>query len=122
MSAMLTSDATFSMEMFPFGHCLEGNGDVSSVWICHKKDKNEANGQNQAREWKEREKSRPKAYASLMGQPLLLDDKPKREGLIGLYQLVSNKLELVDKLFRAILVLVLSKGPMLILSYASLYV
>ncbi|GJR08349.1 hypothetical protein Tco_0791001 [Tanacetum coccineum] len=30
MSAMLSSDATFSMEMFPFGHCLEGNGDVSS--------------------------------------------------------------------------------------------
>ncbi|GKE42762.1 hypothetical protein Tco_1470046 [Tanacetum coccineum] len=31
MSAMLSSDATFSMEMFPFGHCPEGNGDVSSV-------------------------------------------------------------------------------------------
>ncbi|GJW04713.1 hypothetical protein Tco_1563569 [Tanacetum coccineum] len=30
MSAMLSSDATFSMEMFPFGHCPEGNGDVSS--------------------------------------------------------------------------------------------
>ncbi|GKF99554.1 hypothetical protein Tco_0301245, partial [Tanacetum coccineum] len=28
---MLSSDATFSMEMFPFGHCQEGNGDVSSV-------------------------------------------------------------------------------------------
>ncbi|GJV48647.1 ribonuclease H-like domain-containing protein [Tanacetum coccineum] len=27
---MLSSDATFSMEMFPFGHCPEGNGDVSS--------------------------------------------------------------------------------------------
>ncbi|GKE54453.1 hypothetical protein Tco_1489609 [Tanacetum coccineum] len=24
MSAMLSSDATFSMEMFPFGHCPEG--------------------------------------------------------------------------------------------------
>ncbi|GKA89447.1 hypothetical protein Tco_0811259 [Tanacetum coccineum] len=31
MPAMLTSDATFSMEMFPFGHCPEGNSDVSSV-------------------------------------------------------------------------------------------
>ncbi|GKG63505.1 hypothetical protein Tco_0643053, partial [Tanacetum coccineum] len=31
MSAMLSSDATFLMEMFPFGHCPEGNGDVSSV-------------------------------------------------------------------------------------------
>ncbi|GJZ92664.1 26S proteasome regulatory subunit 6A [Tanacetum coccineum] len=30
MSAMLSSDATFSMEMFPFGHCPKGNGDVSS--------------------------------------------------------------------------------------------
>ncbi|GJR52933.1 putative ribonuclease H-like domain-containing protein [Tanacetum coccineum] len=30
MSAMLSSDATFSMEMFPFGYCPEGNGDVSS--------------------------------------------------------------------------------------------
>ncbi|GKB15061.1 hypothetical protein Tco_0848984 [Tanacetum coccineum] len=28
----------------------------------------------------------------------LLDDKPKRDGLIGLYQLVFNKLELVDEL------------------------
>nr|GEV92359.1 uncharacterized mitochondrial protein AtMg00810-like [Tanacetum cinerariifolium] len=31
MSAMLSSDATFSMEMVPFGHCPEGNGDVSSA-------------------------------------------------------------------------------------------
>nr|GEX27835.1 retrovirus-related Pol polyprotein from transposon TNT 1-94 [Tanacetum cinerariifolium] len=30
MSAMLSSDAAFSMEMFPFGHCPEGNDDVSS--------------------------------------------------------------------------------------------
>ncbi|GJU06742.1 hypothetical protein Tco_1123172 [Tanacetum coccineum] len=30
MSAMLSSDATYSIEMFPFGHCPEGNGDVSS--------------------------------------------------------------------------------------------
>ncbi|GJU17596.1 hypothetical protein Tco_1145562 [Tanacetum coccineum] len=28
---MLSSDATFWMEMFPFGHCPEGNGDVSLV-------------------------------------------------------------------------------------------
>ncbi|GKE58437.1 hypothetical protein Tco_1497622 [Tanacetum coccineum] len=35
MSAMLSSDETFSMEMFPFGHCPEGNSDVSSV--CFKK-------------------------------------------------------------------------------------
>ncbi|GKA76899.1 hypothetical protein Tco_0783360 [Tanacetum coccineum] len=27
MLAMLSSDATFSMEMFPFRHCPEGNGD-----------------------------------------------------------------------------------------------
>nr|GEW70552.1 hypothetical protein [Tanacetum cinerariifolium] len=27
---MLSSDATFSMEMFPFGHCPERNGNVSS--------------------------------------------------------------------------------------------
>ncbi|GJU56235.1 hypothetical protein Tco_1229949 [Tanacetum coccineum] len=27
---MLSSDATFLMEMFPFGHCPKGNGDVSS--------------------------------------------------------------------------------------------
>ncbi|GJV11423.1 hypothetical protein Tco_1352964 [Tanacetum coccineum] len=31
MSAVISSDATFSMEMFPFGHCPEGNGDVSSI-------------------------------------------------------------------------------------------
>ncbi|GJU67947.1 gag-pol polyprotein [Tanacetum coccineum] len=28
---MLSSNATFSMEMFPFGHCPKGNGDVSLV-------------------------------------------------------------------------------------------
>ncbi|GKE88721.1 hypothetical protein Tco_1566196 [Tanacetum coccineum] len=33
---MLSSDVTFSMEMFPFEHCPEGNGDVSSVYGCHK--------------------------------------------------------------------------------------
>ncbi|GKC35567.1 hypothetical protein Tco_1047951 [Tanacetum coccineum] len=31
MSAMLSTDATFSMEIFPYGHCPEGNGDVSSA-------------------------------------------------------------------------------------------
>ncbi|GKB39582.1 hypothetical protein Tco_0884524 [Tanacetum coccineum] len=31
MLAMLSSVATILMEMFPFGHCPEGNGDVSSV-------------------------------------------------------------------------------------------
>ncbi|GJR36750.1 hypothetical protein Tco_1212434 [Tanacetum coccineum] len=31
MSTMLSSDASFRMEMFPFGHCPEGNGDVSSI-------------------------------------------------------------------------------------------
>ncbi|GJW49036.1 hypothetical protein Tco_0080682 [Tanacetum coccineum] len=36
MSTMLSSDATFSMEMFPFGHSPEGNGDVSSVYGCIK--------------------------------------------------------------------------------------
>ncbi|GJU74077.1 hypothetical protein Tco_1265482 [Tanacetum coccineum] len=30
MSAMLSSDATFSMEMFPFGHCPKEMVDVSS--------------------------------------------------------------------------------------------
>ncbi|GJX87468.1 hypothetical protein Tco_0339482 [Tanacetum coccineum] len=28
---MLSSDATFSMEMFPFGYCPKENGDVSSM-------------------------------------------------------------------------------------------
>ncbi|GJV63303.1 hypothetical protein Tco_1474131 [Tanacetum coccineum] len=31
MSTMLSSDTTFSMEMYPFGHCPEGNGDISST-------------------------------------------------------------------------------------------
>ncbi|GKC48004.1 hypothetical protein Tco_1065726 [Tanacetum coccineum] len=35
MSAMLSSDATFSIEMFPFGHCLKGNVDVSSVCFVY---------------------------------------------------------------------------------------
>ncbi|GJW89961.1 hypothetical protein Tco_0167514 [Tanacetum coccineum] len=41
MSAMLSSDATFSMEMFPFGHCPEGNGDISSVcFVCENNNNN----------------------------------------------------------------------------------
>ncbi|GKB23899.1 hypothetical protein Tco_0863300 [Tanacetum coccineum] len=40
------------------------------VWICYKKDKNKANtDKTEHREWKEREKTKPKAYTSLMGQP-----------------------------------------------------
>ncbi|GJQ89426.1 hypothetical protein Tco_0000565 [Tanacetum coccineum] len=38
MSAMLSSVTTFSMDMFPFGNCPEGNGDVSSVYGCLKGD------------------------------------------------------------------------------------
>ncbi|GJX35050.1 hypothetical protein Tco_0246607 [Tanacetum coccineum] len=35
MPAMLSLDTTFSMDMFPFGHCPEGNGGVSSVcFVC----------------------------------------------------------------------------------------
>ncbi|GKF52725.1 hypothetical protein Tco_0159635, partial [Tanacetum coccineum] len=44
MSAILSSDATFSMEMFPFGHCPEGNGDVSSV--CFIRENNNSNNNN----------------------------------------------------------------------------
>ncbi|GJT00512.1 hypothetical protein Tco_0821681 [Tanacetum coccineum] len=44
MSAILSSDATFSMEMFPFGHCPEGNGDVSSV--CFVRENNNSNNNN----------------------------------------------------------------------------
>ncbi|GJW01082.1 hypothetical protein Tco_1556333 [Tanacetum coccineum] len=41
MSAMLSSDGTFSMEMFPFGHCLEGNDDVSLVcFVCENNNNN----------------------------------------------------------------------------------
>ncbi|GJW53702.1 hypothetical protein Tco_0097787 [Tanacetum coccineum] len=41
MSAMLSSDATFSMELFPFVHCSEGNGDVSSVCsVCNNNNNN----------------------------------------------------------------------------------
>ncbi|GJV97924.1 hypothetical protein Tco_1549501 [Tanacetum coccineum] len=39
-------DATISMEMFPFGHCLEGNGDISSVCFVreYNKGKNKDGG------------------------------------------------------------------------------
>ncbi|GKC53480.1 hypothetical protein Tco_1076225, partial [Tanacetum coccineum] len=43
MSAMLSSDATFSIEMFPFGHCSEGNGDVSSVCFIRENNNNNNN-------------------------------------------------------------------------------
>ncbi|GJV23666.1 hypothetical protein Tco_1376361 [Tanacetum coccineum] len=39
MSAMLSSDATFSMEMFPFRHCPEGNGNVSLVCFVRQRKK-----------------------------------------------------------------------------------
>ncbi|GJY64378.1 reverse transcriptase domain-containing protein [Tanacetum coccineum] len=55
------SQATDSFVEIPSGEI--------KVWICHKEDKNEANEQNRAQEWKEREKPKPKAYLSLMGQP-----------------------------------------------------
>ncbi|GKD54262.1 hypothetical protein Tco_1287649 [Tanacetum coccineum] len=45
----------------------EAQGLVSD--IQQKGQKTEKNKQNQAREWKEYEKSKPKAYTSLMGQP-----------------------------------------------------
>ncbi|GJS45274.1 reverse transcriptase domain-containing protein [Tanacetum coccineum] len=44
MSAMLSSNATFSMEMFPFGHCPKGNGDVSLV--CSVRENNNNNNNN----------------------------------------------------------------------------
>ncbi|GJW29202.1 hypothetical protein Tco_0046077 [Tanacetum coccineum] len=40
MSAMLSLDATFSIEMFPFRHCPEGNGDVSSVCFVRENNNN----------------------------------------------------------------------------------
>ncbi|GJT49609.1 hypothetical protein Tco_0975766 [Tanacetum coccineum] len=49
MSAMLSSDATFSMEMFPFGHCPEGNGDVSSVCSV-RENNNNTNNNNKTNE------------------------------------------------------------------------
>ncbi|GKA20718.1 hypothetical protein Tco_0700707 [Tanacetum coccineum] len=39
MSTMLSSDATFSMEIFSYGHCPEGNGDVSSVCFVRERKK-----------------------------------------------------------------------------------
>ncbi|GJS20055.1 hypothetical protein Tco_0448687 [Tanacetum coccineum] len=44
MSVMLSSNATFLMDMFPFGHCPEGNGDVSSV--CSVRENNNNNNNN----------------------------------------------------------------------------
>ncbi|GJX61296.1 hypothetical protein Tco_0294196 [Tanacetum coccineum] len=41
--------------------------DVTAVRIFNKGTKLKQNGQNRAREWKEHEKSKPKAYTSLMG-------------------------------------------------------
>nr|GFA37088.1 hypothetical protein [Tanacetum cinerariifolium] len=46
--------------------CLASNG------YSTKRTKIRQNGQNQAREWKEREKSKSKAYTSLMGQTVLI--------------------------------------------------
>ncbi|GKF56474.1 hypothetical protein Tco_0166814, partial [Tanacetum coccineum] len=40
--------ATFSMEMFLFGHCPEGNGDVSSV--CFVRENNDSNNNNNKEE------------------------------------------------------------------------
>ncbi|GKA96067.1 hypothetical protein Tco_0818162 [Tanacetum coccineum] len=50
---MLSSDATFSMEMFPFEHCPEGNGDVSSV--CFIRENNNNNNNNNKRRKKTKE-------------------------------------------------------------------
>ncbi|GJY55633.1 hypothetical protein Tco_0986232 [Tanacetum coccineum] len=55
MSAMLSSDATFSMEMFPFGQCPEGNGDVSSVCpVCENNNNNNNNKEENERRWRRR--------------------------------------------------------------------
>ncbi|GKC27676.1 hypothetical protein Tco_1034970 [Tanacetum coccineum] len=43
---------------------------TDSVTDIAQKDKMKQNGQNRAREWKEYEKSKPKVYTSLMGQPV----------------------------------------------------
>ncbi|GJZ92608.1 hypothetical protein Tco_0664673 [Tanacetum coccineum] len=42
MLALTSSGASFLMEMFPFGHCPEGNGDVSSD--CLKGDSGDSGG------------------------------------------------------------------------------
>ncbi|GKD32135.1 hypothetical protein Tco_1242913 [Tanacetum coccineum] len=54
MSSMLSSDATFSMEMFPFGHCPEGNGDVSSVCFV-REDNNNNNKEEKTNEYRDDE-------------------------------------------------------------------
>ncbi|GJT48802.1 hypothetical protein Tco_0974959 [Tanacetum coccineum] len=43
MSAMLSSNATFSMEMFPFRYCPKGNGDVSLVYSVRENNNNNNN-------------------------------------------------------------------------------
>ncbi|GJX81119.1 hypothetical protein Tco_0329268 [Tanacetum coccineum] len=55
MSAMSSSDATFLMEMFPFGHCPEGNGDVSSVYIVRENNNNNNNNNNKEEKNKNRD-------------------------------------------------------------------
>ncbi|GKE98586.1 hypothetical protein Tco_0021937 [Tanacetum coccineum] len=48
---MLSSNATFSMEMFPFGHCPKGNGDVSLVCsVCENNNNNNNNKINEDRD------------------------------------------------------------------------
>nr|GEV57623.1 reverse transcriptase domain-containing protein [Tanacetum cinerariifolium] len=49
MPTMLSSDVTFSMEMFSFGHCLEGNGDVSSMCFVHNNNNNNNNNNNKGK-------------------------------------------------------------------------
>ncbi|GJW88169.1 hypothetical protein Tco_0163509 [Tanacetum coccineum] len=47
------------------------DGPNFKVYGLSKNDKTKQNGQNQAREWKKREKSKSKAYTSLMDQPCM---------------------------------------------------
>ncbi|GJT31512.1 reverse transcriptase domain-containing protein [Tanacetum coccineum] len=47
----------------------DGSLPLSRYRYITKRTKMKPNGQNRAREWKEREKPKPKAYTSLMGQP-----------------------------------------------------
>nr|GFA04776.1 hypothetical protein [Tanacetum cinerariifolium] len=49
MSVMLSSDATFSMEMFLFGHCPEENDDVSSVCFVSENNNNNNNNNKEER-------------------------------------------------------------------------
>ncbi|GKA56036.1 hypothetical protein Tco_0755108 [Tanacetum coccineum] len=50
MWAMLSLYATFSMEMFPFGHCPEGNGDVSLVCFVRENNNNNKEEKNEDRD------------------------------------------------------------------------